>query len=584
MNKKVQPNFLTRLAKNVRKLTAGFQEKPEVTIDNYVLEHFLLYNGLIGSSPENQPLYKDVRNDIVDAVNRESPAKMAIALKLSPLWWQDRLEKIFSEIASINKPGAINCLLAEQDVFHDTVGDSTPLSHTNWQVRANAARILAFLDVKEATPRLLKLLKETQDEHKSAFCHYAYSLASLGSEQARQGLCEELSNDEAWFRVDAAGALAHWPLPSVARDLSEALLSGSPLDDYMAVAISRKHNLIELAEFQDEEVKEAFAEMALALHRGLTGPLHSEHQAAQQLRNAAQQINDLAHEQPSPRRLRSAICINEWVNSPLPKNAIRDLSQKAHYESVKQTVETGNTSTEKDLTQLKHALYLSGRFKLNELAPHLTPLLNTDFPALPALLDCVSELGTSSDAPHIAKIIQERVDLNSRSLLALSAHPVVESDEETSLVYWCALKALGAMPHPAAVEILAKAVNDYAPDKREQALLSLQKICLSESVQSEFKGDLKELVKERLSDPSSSVQKAALTGVALHRMNDLLPEVMKSLQSRESSLQRQSADTICVLSQGANKDNVRQALEAGIKKEIDASKKNRMQDVLDRIS
>ncbi len=583
MNKKMKPNFLTKLAKNVRKLTAGFQEKPEVTIDNYVLEHFLLYNGLIGSSPDNQPNYKDVRNDIVDAVNRQSPAKMAIALKLSPLWWQDRLEKIFTEIAALNKPGAIACLLAEQDNFHDTVGDSTPLSHTNWQVRANAARILAFLDVKEATPRLIQMLKETQDEHKSAFCHYAYSLSSLGSEQARQALVEELNNEEPWFRVDAAGALSCWPLSAVARELTQTLLKGSPLDDYMAVAISRKHNLAELAEFQDDEMHEGFAEMAIGLHRGLTGPLHSEHQAAQQLQSATAKINELANRNPSARKLRAAICTNEWSNNTATKQPIRDLSERQHYEAVKQTITEGKSSTPEDLTQLKHALYLCGRFKLNELAPHLTPMLRKDFPALPELLECVSELGSSTDAPQIAQIIQDTIDLNSRSILALSAHPVVEQDEESSLIYWSALKALGAMPHPAAVTVLAKAVNDYAPDKREQALLSLQKICLSESINNQYTGDLKELVKERLSDPSSSVQKAALTGVALHRMNDLLPEVMKALQSRESSLQRQSADTICALSQGSNKVNVKQALEAGIKKEMDVNKRNRMQDVLDRI-
>ena len=584
MNKKMKPNFLTRLAKNVRKLTAGFQEKPEVSIDNHVLEHFLLYNGLIGSSPDNQPLYKDVRNDIVDAVNRESPAKMAIALKIAPLWWQDRLEKIFGEIAALNKPGAVNCLIAELDEFHDTVGDSTPLSHTNWQARSNAARMLAFLDVKEAVPRLIKLLKETKEEHKSAFCHYAYSLAQLGSEQARQALAEELANAEPWFQVDAAGALSYWPLPSVANDLAQAILNGSELNDYMAVAISRKHNFVELAEFQNEEMHEAFSEMALALHRGLTGPLHSEHQAAQQLQSAVKLINDFANSKPTPRKLRAAICVTEWLSTPEPANAIRDLSHKDHYNCVKDTIEAGKISTGKDVTQLEHALYLCGRFKLNELAPHLTPLVYSDFPALPELLDCLAELGSSTDAPHIVKIIQERVDLAPRTLLAMSAHPVVESDEETSLIYWSALKALGAMPHKASIELLSKAVNDYAPDKREQALLSLQKICLTESIEAEYQGDLKELLKERLNDPSSSVQKAALTGVAMHRMNDLLPEVMKSLQSRENSLQRQAADTIYALSQGANKENVRQALEAGIKKEIDPSKKIRMQELLKRIN
>ena len=582
----MKPNFFKRLAKNMRKLSAGLQEKPHVTIDDYVLEHFLLYNGLIGSSPENQPSFRDVRYDIVKAINDDSPAKLAIALRISPLWWKDRLEKVFGEIAIVNRNGCIAHLLAERSFSDDTVGDSTCLSHTDWQVRANAAAMLAFLDAKEAIPRLIPLLKDVEGAHKNAFCHYAYALATLSSDQARLALVNELSNEEPWFRVDAAGALAHWNLASVSGDLMNATLDGCALDDYMAIAISRKHSISELAEFSDEKIREGVCEMAIAIIRGLNGPLHSEHQAQQQLLAAADRINQLALENPSPRRLHAAISVTEWateLGAPTPKNAIRDLSNPKHYTKVVDTLSARLFTTGAELGQLKHALYLCQRFKLTELTPHLTPLLNRDFPALPELFDCIAELGISNDAPQITEIVKERIDLPSRLLLAMSAHPVVEHNEENALIYWSALKALGSLPHPASLELLSKAVNDYAPDKREQALLSLQKICLSEPLLKAYEGDLEELLKERLNDPAVGVQKAALNGIALHQMAQLVPEVLKSLNSRELSIQRQSSDTICTLAMGKEKTAVKAALEDSLRKEIDASKKARLQKVLDQI-
>lgn len=565
-------------------MTAGLQEKPDVKIDDYVLEHFLLYNGLIGSCPENQPLYKDVRADIVRAINDDSAAKLAIALKVSPLWWEDRLQKIFTEIAEVNKKGAIECLMAARNVYEDTVGDSTPLSNTDWRVRANAARMLAFLDAKEAVPQIAPLLKESNDTHKSAFCHYAYSLASLGTEQARQALLAEMDHQEHWFRVDVAGALAHWPLTSVAQDLSLALLNGSTFDDYMAVAVSRKHSILELAEFADETVQEGFAEIVIALLKGMSGPLHAEHQAKSQLQQAAKKLNELALSRPTTRNVRAAILLNEFVDREnQPRNAIRDLSDRAHYSIVKETLSKPDLTRGKGLGELTHGLYLCRRFKLNELAPYLTPLLKDDFHSLPELIECIADLGSVNDAPRIAQIIEDRINLSDRCILALSAHPVVEDNDNDSLIYWTALKALGLLPHSSSLSLLSRAVNDYAPDKREQALLSLQRVCLSEEFLKSYDGNLQELMKERMSDPAVGVQKAALSGIALHRMHDLLPDVMKTLHSRETTIQKQSADTLYALAEGKQRDAVKQSLEANLRKEMDSAKKYRVQKILDRL-
>jgi HEAT repeat protein len=575
------------LAGKVRRLASSLSEKPEVQIDDYVLEHFLLYNGLVGSNPENQREFRDVRNDIVQAVNDRSAHELAIALKLPPLWWETRLEKVFAEIAEINREAAVHCLLALRPP-DDTTGDTTPLSHSNWQVRANAAKMLAFLDAKESVPRLSKILDECSNGHKAAFCHVAYSLSKLGTEQARQALLPHIHNEEPWFCVDAVGSLAHWNPASVARDLMSAMLSGSELDDYMAVTIARRYvNLQELSEFTDAEVHEGFAELSMALQKAIEGPFHAEHRLVEQLDAIATRVDKLAQESPTPRRLRAAISINRRSDQESKNtnsgNQIRDLSKPEHYEAVKLTVTQAKCKTSAEAGQLRHALSLTAQFKLNELSPHLIPLIKSDFPALPELMESLAALGVLEAATPLTAMIKDSVNLDSRTSLPFSAHPVVETDKAATDIYWRALKALGALPHESSLDLLQKAVNDYAPDKREQALESLQTILLTESLRDKFAGNLQELLRERLNDPSTAVQLTAAQGVAQHKFVELIPELLKLLQAREASTQRRASELIVGMAAAGCREQVKQVLESSLAKEVDSSKKERINRVLQRI-
>jgi len=576
------------LAGRVRRLTSGLKDKPEVQIEDFELEHFLLYNGLIGSTPENQPQYKDVRNDMVQAINDASGHQLAIALKLPPLWWEDRLEKIFGEINEINRDGAIKCLLSERPLT-DITGDTACLSHSDWRVRSNAARILAFLDAKHAVPRLIPLLDECQGDQKAAFCHIAYSLAKLGSEQARQALSAQLTQEEPWFGVDTTGSLAHWPLPSVSADLTRALLSGNIMDDYLAVCVAKRHRVVELAEYQDSEIQEGAAELVISLLKAIKGSFHNETHLHDQLEEAQPRINELAHQQPTPRRLAAAIALNKWVEDERdiarkPANQIRDISNKQHFASIKANFEKNKFETAAQVGDFKHALSLAAQFKLTELSPLLVPYIHTEAPALPELMHCIATLGDTSGASKITHVVEARVDLKKRCNQALDAHPSIEDDSKSSEIYWAALKALGSLPDKTSVALLSKAVNDHAPDKREQALLSLQTLLLSEDLRkNHYSGNLEELIRERTGDPAVSVQAAALAGVAQHKMTNLLPEVFKALHSREHSIQRRAADTLVSLANSGHRDSVKSAIETNLTKEHDAARRHRISNVRHRI-
>ena len=407
------------LAGKIRRMTAGLRDKPDLKIEDYVLEHFLLYNGLVGSTPDNQREYKDVRNEIVQAINDLSAHQLAIALKLPPLWWEDRLEKIFAEFAAVNRDAAIKCLSAARPL-DDITGDTTCLSHSNWQVRSNAARMLAFLEAKEAIPRLLEILDECENEHKAAFCHIAYSLAKLGSDQARQGLTTHLRNDEPWFCVDAAGSLAHWNLSFVCADLMQAMLSGNIMDDYLAVAISRRHRATEIVESKDEDIQEGAAELVLSLIKGLKGAFHAESHLRQQLEEVQEPINRLALEAPTPRRLAAAVTLNSFMEDESltginkQKNYIHDLSDRKHYDAIKQALEKPSMDTPAGIGQLKHAMALTAQFKLTEMSPLLIPHLRSDFPLLPELMSCLGALGDVGAAQKIVAIVVDKVDMGKR--------------------------------------------------------------------------------------------------------------------------------------------------------------------------
>src|SRR5262249_3111817 len=138
MKSKTTGELFSPLFKFARRIASALKEKPRAALDEYVMEHILLYHGLVGTSPENQRQYRDVRADVIEAIQKNSSVELGIALKLPPLWWEEKLQTILSELEADSRDLAVSTLLP--DTGDDELPPAAdPLRHDDWRVRANAA-------------------------------------------------------------------------------------------------------------------------------------------------------------------------------------------------------------------------------------------------------------------------------------------------------------------------------------------------------------------------------------------------------------------------------------------------------------
>ena len=148
--------------------------EPDTKIDEFSLEHLMFYHGLVGSSAENQRKYRDIRADIREAVTRKSSRDLAIALKVPPLFWEDKLKKIFSELNASDLSES-KALLFPSDENDSLPASAVPLRNEDWRVRANAAMLLAHFQIKEADTKLGKVLDDAASSESPAFGYVAYA-------------------------------------------------------------------------------------------------------------------------------------------------------------------------------------------------------------------------------------------------------------------------------------------------------------------------------------------------------------------------------------------------------------------------
>src|ERR1700691_3612315 len=136
-------NLIASLVNCVCRLASAFHEKPSTEVDDFELEHLLIYHGLVGSSPEDERRYRDVRADILGALKSRSSLNLAIALRLPPLYWESKLKTIFDPIIKTNPLSIVETLLPAIETKAWTKSQD-PLRHEDWRGRANAARGLGF--------------------------------------------------------------------------------------------------------------------------------------------------------------------------------------------------------------------------------------------------------------------------------------------------------------------------------------------------------------------------------------------------------------------------------------------------------
>jgi hypothetical protein len=305
-----QPTFFGSLMRQVRRIASAFREKPTVVLDDYILEHFTLYHGLVGSTPKDHRQFKDVRADIFEAIQKRSSVEMAIALKLPPLWWEDRLIAIIGE-AHQYREELLACLLPPGNEI-ELLPDADPLRHPDWRVRSNAALLLAQLNATEAIPKMVAALKDAEGDFKASFSHLIYALAKMQTPETQQAVASRLDSAEPWFRVDAVGALAKWPLLTVAPELTRALLNPHSLNDYAAVSVTRSLSPMDLLTLPGDKA-ESGLEVVIGLVQAARGPFSADNTFGAMIDESFDRVYQMAQEKTSPRRIRALLELAAYI-------------------------------------------------------------------------------------------------------------------------------------------------------------------------------------------------------------------------------------------------------------------------------
>jgi hypothetical protein len=196
-----------------------------------------------------------------------------------------------------------------------------------------------------------------------------------------------------------------------------------------------------------------------------------------------------------------------------------------------------------------------------------------------AIVEAVEKLGDVSATKQLVAMVGRLVDMDDRINRPASKQPVVEDKESESKTYWQILKALGNLPAPNSMTLLTTATNDFAPDKREQALASL--ISAYEKNNSLMsKTSVQDILKKGISDPSPAIRVVALDGIARLQKIDLLEQVFDAFDAREISVTKQAKSTLSALWTGGHRSKIESEVQTRLKKEGDEFKRKKLQEFL----
>ncbi len=567
------------------------REKPDVRLDDHEFEHLLLYHGLVGTSPDNQRSFKDVRADIIDAVDNGSSLQLAIALKLQPLHWQDKLEKILSEISPLKKEQLVSALLPnrEGEPWPDT---SDPLGHSDWRVRANAAFALGHLQAKQGIDRMIKCLDDTAASASPAYCHIAYALAKMPAVQSKNALLAHIDDPEPWFRVDTAVALSNFPDVQVKEALMRSLLSINPLSDYLAVALSKSFPVLQLLEDTRDVARKGGCQMLTGLIEAATQTFTLEILQDIELEACAEKLNAVAATEKDVFLLRAMQGLTTlWkeksnlldvTNASAMQNEIHKAnallnSSESEAEVNRVLKKFVQEAKPTGAIELLNAVQLAGALKLKSSLTNLLSLLKLELISRDEVVTAIGTIGDTAGAQPLIELAQQLYKLDERIGPSLSSIPVVEQDTPKSKLYWRILQALGNLPGSATTKFLFDAASDFAPDKRQQVMDSLNNLFAS------FTGDevkqYTELIKGGLDDPSATVKVSALQGVAALKAVQHLDRVLKMCDSQEPSISRQALSTLRRLAQSGDQSVIK-AIKDKLNSESDQKRKSRLAEVI----
>jgi len=594
-------NFLTSFVKRMRQMFLGMKEKESVRIDELVLEHLLLYHGLIGTSPENQREFKDVQADIYAALADRSTGALGIALKLPPLLWEDKLRTIFQALSLEQKKMAVD-LLAPDESKDVAASSTSPINHNDWRVRANAANVLAILQAKQTSAKLAPLLNDTTDNGKLSFCHIAYALGKLQTEAGKIALAKHIQHPEAWLQVDVAGALSFYPLETIGSLLAQALQSENELKDYMAVAISKRHLPEVFLSADDDQLKDAGCELILGI---LAACEHSFGQSIvweNRLPECLKVLVDQATAAPKSIRVAAALALVHWLleagKSPadskellmiVPSQAILTAEYQKLFSqeisvnilnNLRQDLDLISNQGKRGLASPRHSIKLAGQMRLVDAEPLLLSVLQIDFPFLDEVVEALGLIGQPTTLPALIKLANETVDVEERNERSKSKQPVLEDHPAQAKIYWTILKALGNFADPKSAKFLLAATSDFAPDKRAQALSALVSLVSKDEGRNIYAAEIQQVLSAGLHDSSPLVQLAALEGAVRLTKDNLINEMALLLDSRENTVSQQALAALSKIAEKGHSAGVAKILRTKLKTEREEYKKQRIQEFL----
>jgi HEAT repeat protein len=170
------------------------------------------------------------------------------------------------------------------------------------------------------------------------------------------------------------------------------------------------------------------------------------------------------------------------------------------------------------------------------------------FPRLTATIEAIKELGTREHALYIStvcdmlvrsgdrravqpmlQLIERVVDINRRVALAKRRDnlPSGDADIPGSIVYAAVIRACGQFGQRSTLENVTRAMHDFDPYVRTQAIEALKRIDSSGEDASSHR-----VAREALSDPRDVVVRLACYLIAQYRDVDALPELQHIVETR----------------------------------------------------
>ncbi len=564
------------LQKFIKGMSKAFEEKPQIEPDDFELEHFLFYHGLAGTTPVNQRKFKDVKADVNLAFNNQSSIQLAAALKIPPLWWEEKLRVIFQE----HSPESTVALICPDLLMHD-----------DWQVRANSSNMLAFIKATDQIDALIESIDDTAINTKTAFCHQIVALAKLAqglpkeqSANVEQTLFKYLQSPDSWMRVDSTSAVCQYgheqEKAASLKPLLESLCEPHLLSDYCAVVASRTIKPLFLLENNSDEISiAACASMISGLLQAAKGTFGSDCIKEVELNKCLDSMVKIAS-------------ASDFENKSYWATLLVSLRNLSHYlnqdskvnfadKKIQSTVAHKLADSSKPHEQ-RNSIILAGDLKDTESVEQLLKFLQKDFVFLDETIDALGRIGDNRASEPLLKLASQLVDLDERTSKGISPQPLLQDHQPEIKTYWRILQNLENLSNQTALDFLVKQSADVAPDKRLAALNSM--VAVKYALPDASMAKVAERLGVLLTDPSLEVRTKAVAGIGTLGIKDEISRLAQLTSAKEVSFARQVFQTLSELAQAGHKVEVEAALRQKLKSVMDPHLSRKLNTLIDSLS